>query len=436
MKLSIKKLMLLTLILLPFEAIPHIMPSIYRPISVYPLSIMGVVYLIKNIKNNKINRIDLDFIVFGIYAIVSGIMLSYLKFNSLSAFMDFLLTFILGLFSFFGANYGFEKFRQAENSNEEYIYTVLSFLSKVYTFVLIIGVIELLCELGILPHAIIRGIYTFSGGRQYNRVCLLSAEASWASIHIILMFVIFYFKLTIDKKNIYIINIAFVGIIFIYNMSGQGILIACTMVFVYLIIAFFVLHNKKIIKFGLIFTIVIILGYFLIQTVLPYMSSSYYVNRLRDFTNINNMIHNDGSSFVRLVYPKIAVLIFFNNILFGIGAGNFCNMLGVYINKYYSWALIKYQEVYQHVLFNIEQTGCLYTRLLSETGIVGTILFMKPVINILKKVKYVCDSYYINIILLVLTLTISSVIQMDSFVYEIFWVMLAFVNNLTKERQA
>lgn len=353
MKISIKRMLVLALILLPFESIPHIMPSIYRPIAAYPLCIMGAIYVFVKLREKKISKIDFNFLVFGLYAIISGIMLSHINFDSLSAFGNFLLTFIVGLLSFFGANYGFEKIRQSKETNEQYIYTVLSFLSEVYTFVMIIGIVELLCEIGILPFSIIEFIYTFSGGSQYNRVCLLSYEASWASIHIILMFILFYFKFIMDKKRKYILYIALSGIMFIYNMSGQGILTITAMAIMYLVLTFLFYHNKKTVKFSILVIALIIAGYGLIQIVLPHMTSSYYVNRLKDFTSIYNMIRNDSSAFVRLAYPYIAFLVFINNPIFGIGAGNFCNVLGVYINKYYPWALTRYEEVYQHVILHI-----------------------------------------------------------------------------------
>ena len=107
-------------------------------------------------------------------------------------------------------------------------------------------------------------------------------------------------------------------------------------------------------------------------------------------------------------------------------------MLEGQLNKYYPWAILQYDEVYSHVKLHVEQTGCLYTRLLAETGIVGFVLFMRPMLKIIKKFKYVCDKQYINVLIIIVTFIFSSILQVDSFVYEIFWVMLGFMNNFTK----
>lgn len=432
MKVNTKKLMLMALILLPFEAIPHTMPSIYRPITAYPLCIIGAIYIVKSIREKKINKIDFDFIIFGIYTVIAGIMLSYFKFNSFSAFLDFLLTFIMGLLSFFGANYGFQKIRMGEKNNEEYICVVLTFLSKIYTYVLLIGFVELLCQIGILPFSLLKLIYTFTGGRQYNRVCLLSSEAAYASNHLILMAILFYFMIKKSKKKKYVIYISLTALIFIYNMSGMGLINVIAMFIIYIIISYLFVRNNKTIKFAIGLTLALLVGFQIIKVILPYMQGSYYIDRLINFTSIDKLLRTEGSAFIRIAYPYLAIMIFLNNIVFGIGAGNFCNMLEGQLNKYYPWAILQYDEVYSHVKLHVEQTGCLYTRLLAETGIVGFVLFMRPMLKIIKKFKYICDKQYINVLIIIVTFIFSSILQVDSFVYEIFWVMLGFMNNFTK----
>lgn len=427
-------LFLLALFLLPFEAIKGILPSVYRPISLYPLSIVFIFAVFKEVLEPKYNKMIFRYFVFASYCVVSSYIVTWIKFGDFHNTTEFAVTLVMGMIVFVASNYAF-KLIKGKDSNDQYIYYVFKLLGNMYFFAIIIGIIEMLSILNIIPISIKANINKILGAGQLTRVCMGSSEASWLSMHLLMMMPIYIYLYRRTKLVRYMVAFILLCGIFTFNVSGQGITTLIITFFIYFFINIFKKNNLKgaiknlaLIVFGLVGAFVI---FKFIVSILP---NTYYTVRIKNFTTINGLISSDQSSFIRIIYPYLDFRIFLNNPIFGIGGGNFPKLLGNYLAKFYPWAISAYGEVAVHVSSENASTGSFYVRLLGEFGIVGFMLFWYFASVVIKKFGKVRNCNQRNLVMFILITTFALLIQFDSFTYVPFWVMLAFFNNFEEDK--
>lgn len=424
-------LFLLALFLLPFEAIKGILPSVYRPISLYPLFIVFIFAVFKEVLAPKYNKAIFRCFVFGIYCVISSYMLTWIKFNDFNNVTKFAATLVMGMVAFIASNYAF-RIIKGRDSNDEYIYYVFKLLGNMYFVAIIIGVIEFLSIINVISPSIKADINKILGAGQLTRICMGSSEASWLSMHLLMMMPIYIYLYKRTKLGRYILAFIILCGIFTFNVSGQGITTLVIALVIYIVITIFKNNdlNRAVKNLALIIFLIaaIIIVFKFVLSILP---TTYYTARIKNFTTINGLISSDQSSFIRIIYPYLDFRIFLDNPIFGIGGGNFPMLLGRYLSKFYPWAITTYGEVAAHVYSQDASTGSFYVRLLGEFGIIGFLLFWYFASVIIKKFKKVKDCSHRNLMVFILIMTFSLLIQFDSFTYVPFWVMLAFFNNLS-----
>ena len=152
-------------------------------------------------------------------------------------------------------------------------------------------------------------------------------------------------------------------------------------------------------------------------------NDAYYATRLLNFTSFDRLIHTDGSSFVRLVFPFICLQMFMTNPLFGVGAGEFAEALPAFITEDYSWA-IQFGEVTRYLNGTLTPSAVsLYTRVIGELGLIGTIPFFAFLISSVRCVGKVasCDEPRGYHAVFLCTVLLCSQLQFASFAYLPFW---------------
>lgn len=428
-------LFLLALLLLPFEAIKGILPSTYRPISIYPLAIIFIFAACKKLFHPKMDKVLFKYIVFCVYCLFSTYIITWYKFENFKNTKVFIVTFIMGIITFISCDYSFSIIKKGI-SNDDYILYVFKIIGNMYFVAIFIGIIELLSILNVLPLSIKSSINNLLGAGQLTRVCMGSSEASWLSMHLLIMMPIYIYLHKVTREKKYMVAFVFITVIFIFNVSGQGIITLLISFAIYIIINMGKKNNINTLVKNFALIIIALVGAFLIfKFVIDLMPNTYYTARLKNFTNISSLIRNDASSFIRIVYPILNFKIFLNYPILGIGGGNFSFLFSEYLYKFYPWAVTSYGEVAAHVSANDASTYCFYARLLSEFGIIGVILFINFVSSITKKFKRYKINNNRNILLFIFILTFAILVQFDSFTYIPFWLMLAFYNNLEDEKE-
>lgn len=431
---SLSLLFIISIYLIPYEAIPNILPSVYRPISIFPIILFFLLIIFIEFRVGiRIDKVKIRFILFCFSAIMITILLSYYKFNTYNNAIDFFISLIFGIITFWSFNKYFEVVKK-NYSNDTYIEWFFKLMSKVYIIPILIALIELLCLIGILPISIKVSINRLLGGFQYTRITMGSSEASWVSMQLLIMLPIFLYLYKKYKKKRYLFSFMLFCLIFIYNVSMQGFI---TLIFAFVIYTFIMsLINGKVREFikNIIVTIIVITVVFItFKFIVNILPQSYYTIRLNNMTNLSNLIRMDGSAFVRIVYPLTSGLIFIDNPILGIGGGNFGIIFGEYIQNIFPWAIAQYPEVAYHIKTQNTGTGSLYLRVLAEFGVIGGILFYRFIYLIINKIKRIKRVDNFKIIIFWCVTIFSIMIQFDSFAYIPFWIAIAFINNFSLE---
>lgn len=422
---------LLAIILLPLDSVPGVLPSVYRPISVIVLVfIFPLIVIMKAFERKRIKITNLLIMLFYITTITISYILSNNIYNDLSGFYDFTITLTIGLVSYFSFDYYFSIVRNRFVSNEEYIYWIFNILGKVYIPVLIYGIYEVLTMLGLIPSGLKDLVLKYLTGRGGPRVQLTSGEPSWASMHMIFIIPIYYYLM---QKNIKFKKYFYLSIIiFMLMFSLQGILMVVFGLTLYLIIG---KKYRELFKY-LFYSLCFFIAFFFIWKLLGNsFGSAYYITRIGKIFNISNLsdlIYIDGSIFIRTVFPFIGFLIFENNILTGVGGGNFRYELGTYITQFFPSGL-RFYEVEGSIKGLSGNPKSMYSRLLAETGLIGTVIYSWFLYLLFKKIK-IKNYISSNIVKLFFLFLISIYLQFDSFAYIHLWLGFAILNNLQSER--
>ena len=296
--------------------------------------------------------------------------------------------------------------------------------------VLFIGFIEVLIIMGIIPFEVKKVFSDLVAGRVTQRIQLASGEPSWASMQLIFVIPIYNYLMKNNQKykKYYLLSI----ILLLLTFSMQGY-------FMFLVgIILFILSENKIkvtLKYLAILTIFIVgvsFSFIIIKNSLS--NDVYYITRVTKIfriDRISDILYLDGSVFIRLAYPIIAILIFRDNFIIGVGGGNFRFELGSYILNYFPRGL-NYIEVSNGINAIVGNPKNMYARLLSETGLFSSLIFLifiKTLYSKASKLKFKNSRYVKLWIIFVL----SIYLQFDSFAYIHVWLAFAVMNNLKYE---
>lgn len=418
----------LGIVMIPFDSVPGIFPSVYRPISLILLIVVFPFVLIMKTFSKQISKINLLLFAFYIVTVLSSFLFSQYKYNDLSGFIDYSLTLTMGMIAFYSFDYYLSVNRRRFNDNEGYIDWIFELIANVYIFVLIIGIFEILILLGILPMEIKNTFASFITGRTTIRIQLTSGETSWASMQMAFIIPIYFYLM--KKKPKYKKYFYLSTLIFLMMFSMQGYLIIILGLILYLIIE---KKYHKLFKYFSYFLLMITTFIILWKLYEMLMEEKvYYLSRIDSLLNIHDLkdiLYLDGSVFIRTAFPYIGLLVFKENFIFGVGGGNFRFELGHYIATYFPSGLV-YTEVQDAITNNIGNTKNMFSRLLSETGIIGTsnyLLFIYMLyIRIKKSILFNKDVVKILFIMM-----ITVYFQFDSFAYLHIWLVFAIVNNLS-----
>lgn len=409
-----------TLILMPYDAI-RIMPTVYKPICLIPACMLFLL-LIPKILIKKLDKASLILLCFFILSLASTIINDF--FGNFNNFLDYLISILLLVCSFVALNYMFRQIRKNLNS-KEYIFFFFKIISTSYILPTIVGIIDVLTVYGLLPFEIKQIICSIFGGNQLNRVTGTSFESSWLMCHIIICFCVYLYMYKSTHNMKYVILLLLNIIIFFAALSLQG--------FLFIIIGsviYFVINLRKMTK-----SVVYLICFVVVSSIVTILvikevdSNAYYIIRIKEFISIGNLFKTDLSTFVRIGYPLISILMFLKNPLFGVGGANFGVHLGDYIYNYFPWAINFYgttnNEVYQTILNNSGNAKCFYTRIFCEFGLISGVLIIMFLITVFKNKKGdVFTKLYMVFIL-------TFLLQFDSLCFALLIVFACFYNNIS-----
>ena len=318
----------LLIVSLPFDGVPFILPSSYRPATIFLIAFSSVYVFIKIVINDTnyfqrlISKPYIYLWFFFIITVTSSFLNSLMRNYPLAGTYDFLITIILGLITFIVFDFLFYKKSKVYIDSKTMIKRLFETLALVYLPVLAFGLVETLVLVKFLQIDFKISIVRFTAFHLFDRIQLFSAEPSWASMQLLFIMPV-YMYLSFSKSKKYIIGFVISLFLFFIGFSMQGYLTLGISIIIYVIIY----RNK--IKWKYIFAITSILIILLVLTT-SFVSSNlgdvYYISRIEKFFNIRSIsevLFLDGSVFVRLFYPYAGIMMFRSNFLLGVGGGNF-----------------------------------------------------------------------------------------------------------------
>lgn len=420
------------ILLLPYDAFP-IMPSTYRPISLVPFFIS----LLFIISDDGIRQIKLigrrQLLILGFFALTfCGNAFRVLAGNiQPENYIDTIVTLVIGLLAYFCFT-SYLRWRATQESFATTLDRLLHLLSVAYILPLFVGCLEAASLNGLLPSSVNVALISFFGGNQSYRLTLTSFEASWASIHLIIAALCNLFLYRKDKSAFHFVCFCVATVLFFLTNSMQGVMVlGCATA------AFILWYGYKKKRLLVIFRwMLIVVGVFVtfLFVLRLYFESSgaetYFATRLVNFTDLTRLIHIDGSSFVRLIFPLIGLQMFMMHPVFGTGAGTFAQQLPKYISEYYPWS-VQFEEISRYLNGTLTPSAvCLYTRALGELGLLGSALFFAFVCSSFRCIGNVASRgglQGLHVVYLIFVL-ICTPLQFASYAYLPFWLALALLD--------
>lgn len=371
----IKILFLLAILTIPYDSLPFFYYSIYSPSNIVFIVPAFILLIFTRLKVSKPGKYILVFtFVSFFHSLVSGLIN-----NDLHTSIKHIVTLVVMISSFFVAEYSF-------SIKENYKVYTRTFMWA-FALSLLTGSLQLLNQFG-LNISFIRWFTSLFVTRLYEvRMQMLSGEPSWAVLHLLVLIPFLVWSNYASKLKNFIIIIAV--LLFFLSFSSYGYAVVLLSLIMYILINF---NMKSIFKYILL-TISLLALIEGIDVLIQLMGiNSYYSHRFDiSFYFNNNVLEEDGSMFVRVVFPYIGILEFLEFPL-GCGGGFYYVNAGKYLVEFFDYGL-KYYEVLNYYINNTMQPICLYAKLLAEEGILSLFLFysfylvLKRCIN--KREKYI-----------------------------------------------
>lgn len=355
---SVILLFVLTIFFLPYDSLPFFNYSVYSPSSVVFIVPALILHLITK---PKISKINLCFLLFFFISALHSLLSGYI-YHDLYTSVKHIVTLLVMLSSFLVAEYAF-------TFKEHYKMYTQAFIGA-FALSLLAGCLQLLNQFN-LQIGFIRWFTSLFVTRLYDvRIQMLSGEPSWAVLHLLVLIPFLYYSDYRSKFKDYSTGIAILLFFLAFSSYGYAVFLLSFVLFV--LLCGKLDHIFKYLLYILFFTFssIIVVNAF-IQC---FGINDYYAHRFSlDFYLNNNVLENDGSIFVRLVFPYIGVLEFLD-FPFGYGGGFYYLKAGEYLSEFFSYGL-NYGEVYYYFTNNSMKPMCLYAKLLAEEGIFAILIF-------------------------------------------------------------
>ncbi|MFI3620052.1 hypothetical protein [Enterococcus avium] len=428
-KIKFPKIFLLALFLIPYDSIPHIMPSIYRPITAYAYVIL-MVFMIFIQKKFFLNRNVLSVIVFFVFASIYGVLRYALKYGEISEPIKELIPVLIGFSICFGTYWILQIY--VNKYNPENVYRAL--IEKIgifFIFPIIIALLDMCVVYLGFPHVIKTVIQALFGGFQETRLTAFTYEASWLAKHMLFITPVYFYLIKATGKRLYKLLFLFSVIIFLATLSLKGIILLIIAISLFLLVksywdnSFLLFIKRLAMGIGL---ILLLLGIFslLVNFLAP---NTYMAYRLQNIQSFQQFVLSGGSNFIRIGSMEINLIQFFQSYFLGDGFGSGTKEFPLIIYKYFPQT-IAFKEVSAYISSMNFPGGPLFTRIFSELGIIGVSLFYCSIISCLKKTKKLKSMKQSGIVLFWICSMLAMGVQ-DSYSSVYFWFSVGIMLSVT-----
>ena len=367
--------------------------------------------------------------LFLIWSFTVGMCISFYYKNPLENVIDFDQSMILGTCAFFASYIFFSKLKQNFSTTNDFLKEIAKIFGNAYALAVIMSFVDFFVLFTPIPITIKLVKDSIVGGWQTFRITGSSAESSWMATHLLLVMPMYWFlvKNGVKRKwNAFLFFIAVISFLGCLSLNGYLILAFASIAYLFVL----AVKRKRMIQLLIGFVVISIMCFFTwlaLQKIFAGMDAYYALRifRLMDVQSFKDILFVDGSVFIRLGFPIIGWQIFADYPLLGTGAGSFAYMVRDYLLNFYPEAL-KYEEVWYYFKTGTSANTAIYSKLFSEFGLLGAILFLRFYLGSIKCFFKLNNKVFVfyGCILAVL------LFQQGSYAYVPMWVGLAVANNL------
>ncbi len=404
----------LAIFFLPFDSFP-IFPvsSTYRPISVLCLLVCFVI----RVFDGKLRKADLIIAVLTLIMGTHAVFGAYWYFGEYSHLLKTFITLIL----FFVIIASLNNILLALIRKHGIDYT-LNFITKIFivslSFLCIIGAIQFLASIGIIPNSVSRSVTLLFTYRMSDsgRLQLVSGEPSMLVRNLLTILPFLYFYYFGKFKRLFYVAIAS---FLILSGSTYGYLIIVFFAVFHLVFFHLTVKNiRKVLLAGTFFILVLVGSY---QNFLPDYTKKK-LDRVVQFTsdprNIETIISVDGSIFQRVVNPYIGFVSGEYSSFLGIGLDNFRYVYPEYVLRLFPFAA-RYGAVKDVISGeNYITPKSFYARVFSELGLIPFLMYMLFLLYLYIKIRQIKrDKSLYSFVSICFTLSVVIMISWDSLIY-------------------
>lgn len=414
---------LLFVLLLPFDSVRFINTS-YCPLSLIPFVILFVLCLPKIFSDGFTPSLKYYSLFYLCSSLISLIQ-TYVN-NNLSLFFDYFVTLSIGFFLFATMNVilsnGFDNGR-------EFLFKLCKLIAIAYFCPVFIALIDLFAVNNILiPYGVSTFIHGIFGGSQPIRVCGTTSESAWLCMHLFFAFFAYFYLFRHDyRRKLNAFMMFLMAFILLLSFSTLGYAVLAFFLF-YVLLVSLKKNGLKFYNFGV--PLALIAAFLILKNfVIPRMDQSLYFVQRFYHLSISYLIHNDSSVFIRLINPTIALIMGAQNLLFGVGGGQYSFFYESYVKKYFPFGLEFYagnNEIVTTIAQGNANSKCLYARLFGENGLFSLLYFVM-IHQVFKNVRNNSFLKYWLVVMLII------MFQFDSLCYFPFIFVLSVCNSYKED---
>jgi hypothetical protein len=427
--LNILKFILIFFILcLPYNNFPFINSGTLKPLSIVPLIFYvfyQIVFYVKT-KEIRISTFDKWLIFTFVYYLISSLIVTWINHNELLEWKKISpifrwAQFLLYVFISLGSYFIGKKIMKFYPVTNVFKILVISFIPSI-----VYGLIEILTHNNNMVLKFRELFTTTIYPPGYYRVFLLTTEPSWAAFDLVVFLIPITAYLFIKERKLrYIILLTIELLLLVMTKSLLGFILLGVFLSLVFLFNFNVRTFKKNILFFLAIIVVLPL---LFNWIIKSDEYSIVESRLNSFKQ-----NEDESSLTRTASYEIALNIFKEYPIFGVGFRNAGYYYGKYINpKYLYIPLISdWANPFSPRFPDIKST---LLEILASSGIMGTVPLLFILVLISKQIRNLIKldplvRQYFIIILLLACIGSFSIILIG---YPIFWFILGLIMNINK----
>ncbi|WP_162255030.1 O-antigen ligase family protein [Paenibacillus sp. Soil522] len=409
-------LFMLSLTLLTYDSLPYINFSVYRPISMFPMFLASILLLFTDFRFKKW---DIFLLVFVMYSIGHSMIVATIN-GDIASSVSHIITLLFGLSMYRVSVYAAEQAKE----DPEIRKSIAKCIAIAFIPPLAAGFLQLFDAFFVRNG--FSGVFTglFADKVYLRRIQMLSGEPSWAAIHMLSGGLIMFFLHKQGFRKQLLLLVATM-LLMVLSFSAYAYSVLLTALVIYVLITNKNRGRMLVVLAACAFVVVVGVPY-LIET---FKVSGYFTQRFQ--FNFDQLINNDNSFFVRLVFPAIGFMEFARHPIFGVGGGFYYTEVASLLQQHFSSGL-KFSEVYDLVFIDPYSATSrnMVSKVFAEEGLIGVILFGGFLVSIFRSCGANSYSKF------AFALCISLVMNFDSYAFLDFWLLFGFIRGGGFETEA